>query len=105
MFGNLLSSFSFTSTKQQKLQLSEVETKYTTQQLVPNDKFFQPPFLKDLMDSIVNFDREEKIPVTQISSHARERIFNFSINGSSTETLFAYNPKRISPRGLTENFM
>jgi len=45
---------------------------------IPNDKFFQPPFLKDLMDSIVNFDREQKIPVTQISSYARERIFNFS---------------------------
>lgn len=46
--------------------------------IIPNDKFFQPPFLKDLMESIVNFDREEKIPITEISSYARERIFNFS---------------------------
>lgn len=37
-----------------------------------------PPTLYDLMDSIVNFDREEKIKIKDLASYAREKIFDFN---------------------------
>ena len=46
--------------------------------IVPNDKFFRPPLLYDLMNSIVNFDKEDKTKIINLSSEARTRIFNFN---------------------------
>lgn len=45
--------------------------------IVPNDKFFRPPLLYDLMNSMVNFGQEEKTKIKNLSSVARETIFDF----------------------------
>lgn len=38
----------------------------------------RPPKLIDLMESIVNFDREDEVKLSEISKYARLKIFNFS---------------------------
>lgn len=60
---------------------------------IPNDRFFRPPLLYDLMNSIVNFGIEDKKPITQFAENARERIFNFEyplsikVNKAEFETM------------------
>lgn len=42
------------------------------------DDYDLPPTLYSLMNSIVNFDREEKIKIKDLPSYAREEIFDFT---------------------------
>ena len=44
---------------------------------VPDEKFQRPPLLYDLMNSIVNFDSETHTRISDLSSVARETIFDF----------------------------
>lgn len=61
--------------------------------IVPNDKFFRPPLLYDLMNSMVNFGQEEKTQIKNLSSVARETIFDFdyplsaNVNKAEFETM------------------
>ena len=45
--------------------------------MIPNDKFFRPPLIYDLMQSIVNFGAQEETKISNLASKARVRIFNF----------------------------
>lgn len=60
---------------------------------IPNDKVMRPPLLYDLMNSIVNFGKDEKTNLSNIPSVARETIFNFTyplsenVNKEEFETL------------------
>lgn len=44
---------------------------------VPDEKYQRPPLLYDLMNSIVNFDSETHTRISDLSSVARETIFDF----------------------------
>lgn len=44
---------------------------------VPNEKYQRPPLLYDLMYSMVNYGKDTKVPISNISSVARETIFDF----------------------------
>ena len=44
---------------------------------VPDEKYERPPLLYDLMNSIVNFDSETHTRISDLSSVARETIFDF----------------------------
>lgn len=37
-----------------------------------------PPTLYDIMNSIVNYDREEKVKINELEKYAREKIFDFN---------------------------
>lgn len=60
---------------------------------LPDEKFFRPPLLYDIMQSIVNYGNEEKVPISKLSSVARETIFDFNyplsdkVNKEEFETL------------------
>ena len=60
---------------------------------VPDEKFQRPPLLYDLMNSIVNFDSETHTRISDLSSVARETIFDFdyplseNVNKEKFETL------------------
>lgn len=60
---------------------------------VPDERFSRPPLLYDLINSIVNFGNETQVPISQISSVARETIFDFNyplsenINKEEFETM------------------
>lgn len=45
---------------------------------MPNDKFFRPPLLCDLLNSLVNFNRENKVKLSQIPSEAASLVFDFT---------------------------
>lgn len=44
---------------------------------VPDEKYQRPPLLYDIMNSIVNFEAETPTKITDLSSIARETIFDF----------------------------
>ncbi len=44
---------------------------------VPSIKPMRPPLLVDLMNSIVNFDKEDKIKISKLAENARTKIFDF----------------------------
>lgn len=44
---------------------------------VPDEKYQRPPLLYDLMNSIVNYDSETHTRISDLSSVARETIFDF----------------------------
>lgn len=44
---------------------------------IPDERFKRPPLLFDIMNSIVNFGEDEKTKIVNLSSVARETIFDF----------------------------
>ena len=60
---------------------------------IPNEKFQRPPLLYDLMNSIVNFGKQHKTSIDNLSNVARETIFDFDyplsnkVNKAEFETM------------------
>lgn len=60
---------------------------------LPDETFLRPPRLFDIMNSIVNYGKENKINISNISSVARETIFDFdyslskNVNKEEFETM------------------
>lgn len=60
---------------------------------VPNDSFFRPPLLCDIMNSIVNYGKEKQTSISNLSSASRETIFDFkyplsdNVNKEEFETM------------------
>ena len=50
---------------------------------LPDDKFFRPPLLSDLLNSLVNFDRTEKVKLSDIPQAASSLVFDFEYPLSS----------------------
>lgn len=61
--------------------------------IIPDERYLRPPLLYDLMNSMVNFGQEEKIKIKNLSSVARETIFDFdyplstNVNKEDFETM------------------
>lgn len=45
---------------------------------IPDTNFFRPPQLFDLLNSMVNFDREEQVKISDLPSVASSMVFDFS---------------------------
>lgn len=45
---------------------------------IPDTNFFRPPQLFDLLNSMVNFDREEQVKISDLPSVASPMVFDFS---------------------------
>lgn len=61
--------------------------------IIPDERYLRPPLLYDLMNSIVNFNSEEKTKTKNLASVARETIFDFdyplstNVNKEEFETM------------------
>ena len=66
---------------------------YGIMPFIPNEQYLRPPLLFDLMNSIVNFNNPVPEKISNLSSVARETIFNFDyplsskVNKEDFETL------------------
>lgn len=60
---------------------------------IPDTKFFRPPQLFDLLDSMVNFEREEQVKISDLPRVASSMVFDFEyplstkVNREDFETL------------------
>lgn len=60
---------------------------------IPDTKFFRPPQLFDLLDSMVNFEREEQVKISELPRVASSMVFDFEyplstkVNKEDFETL------------------
>lgn len=45
---------------------------------IPDTNFFRPPLLCDLLNSLVNYNREEPLKISEIPENATSIVFNFS---------------------------
>lgn len=53
---------------------------YNPMPYIPDETFFRPPLLLDIMNSIVNYGKPVQTPISKLSSVARETIFDFDYN-------------------------
>ena len=51
---------------------------FNTPFYIPDTNFFRPPQLFDLLNSMVNFDREEQVKISDLPSVASPMVFDFS---------------------------
>ena len=60
---------------------------------MPNEQFFRPPLLSDLLNSLVNFNRTEKVKLSDIPNEASSLVFDFeyplstNVNKEKFETM------------------